>query len=122
MQKIFCGKAEIMETYESELELLSDMEFDVPATRYISIKGDGLERGILDMGFDAVMKAYKLAQENKIPYAETVELDYPANCDIKFKGENLLRFIEEYYPEEFEKWSAKINPAGNYTLSCIDFS
>lgn len=106
----------------SENYIYDDFLEGVPFTRYIQICGDGLENKIIDSGFDAVIKIYEMAERNEIPYAENIELSYCANCDVTFKGANLLLFLKEYYPDEVQELSDKINPDSDYTLLCIDFS
>ncbi len=111
-----------METYESELELLSDMGFDMPATRFVQINGEGLENAVIDMGINAVLKIWHMAEENEVPYAESIKMNYCANCDIVFKGSNLLLFLKEYYPDKVQYFAEKVNPNSEYTLMCLDFS
>ncbi|MCM1325014.1 MAG: hypothetical protein NC094_13285 [Bacteroidales bacterium] len=112
-----------------------DKEYDVddlenlpgiPFTRFVGIQGDGLEgfatNAIIDAGLDAVSRIYGMAEKSEIPYAEGIELDYFANCKISFKGKNLLRFLKEYYPDKFRELEDIVNPDGDYTLMCLDFS
>ncbi|MDE7105528.1 MAG: hypothetical protein K2O36_06575 [Ruminococcus sp.] len=122
MQKNFCGKVEIMDMYDSDLEILRGAGFDIPATRFVRVRGEGLENSIIDTGVNAVLTLWCMAEKNEVPYAESIELDYCANCDITFKGDNLLLFLEEYYPNEVQKFESLISLDSDYTLSCIDFS
>lgn len=102
--------------------IYDDFLTDIPFTRYVGISGEGLKNAIIDAGFDAVIKIYEMAEKNEIPYVESVKLDYCANCDLKFKGKNLLIFLKEYYPDQLQKFEDKVNPDSDYILSCIDFS
>lgn len=106
----------------NENYIYDDFLESVPAERFVTIKGEGIENGLLDIGFSAVIKIYEMAEKNEIPYAESIELSYCANCDVTFKGANLLLFLREYYPKEIPRFSDKINPDSDYTLLCIDFS
>lgn len=111
-----------MDTFESDLEILHECGFDLPATRFIQIKGDGLENAVIDMGIDAVLKIWHMAEKNEVPYAESIKMSYCANCDIVFKGNNLLLFLKEHYPDKVQYFAEKINPDSEYTLMSLDFS
>ena len=100
----------------------SDLLPGVPFTRFVEIKGDGLENAIIDVGIDAVTHIYDMAEKNEISYAESIQLDYYANCDITFKGKNLLRFLKENYPDKLQEFEDKVNTDADYTLMCLDFS
>ncbi|MDE5569423.1 MAG: hypothetical protein K2I82_02070, partial [Ruminococcus sp.] len=79
-------KVETMDIYESDLEILQGSGFDIPATRFVQIKGEGLENAVIDMGIDAVLKIWHMAEKNEVPYAESIKMSYCANCDIIFRG------------------------------------
>lgn len=113
---------EIMDMYDSDLEILQDSGFDIPATRFVQIKGEGLENAVIDMGIDAVMKIWHIAEKNEVPYAESIEMHWCANCDITFKGNNLLLFLKKYYPDKVQYFAEKVNPDSEYTLMSLDFS
>lgn len=113
---------EIMDMYDSDLEILQDSEFDIPATRFVQIKGEGLENAVIDTGFDAVIKIWDMAVEKNVSYAESIKLEWCANCDIVFKGNNLLLFLKEYYPDKVQYFAEKVNPDSEYTLMSLDFS
>lgn len=108
-----------MDIYESDLEILG---LDIPATRFVQIKGEGLENAVIDMGIDAVLKIWNMAEKNEISYAESVEMHWCANCDIIFRGSNLLLFLNEHYPDKLQYFAEKVNPDGEYTLMSLDFS
>lgn len=122
MQKNFCGKAEIMNIYESDLEILNRSGFGISATRFVKIKGEGLENAVIDTGINAVLKIWDMAEKNEVPYAESIKMSYCANCDIIFKGSNLLLFLKEYYPDKVQYFAEKVNADSEYTLMCLDFS
>lgn len=122
MQKNFCGKAEIMDIYESNLEILNRSGFGISATRFVKIKGEGLENAVIDTGINAVLKIWDMAEKNEVPYAESIKMSYCANCDIIFKGSNLLLFLKEYYPDKVQYFAEKVNTDSEYTLMCLDFS
>lgn len=111
-----------MDMYDSDLAILQGSGFDIPATRFIKIKGEGLENAVIDMGIDAVLKIWHMAEKNEVPYAESIKMSYCANCDIIFKGSNLLLFLKEYYPDKVQCFEEKVNPDSEYTLLCLDFS
>ena len=90
--------------------------------RYVTIGGKGIEQHTLDMGLDAVRTLYKLAEEDKIPNAESIKIDYPFNCDVAFKGSELLKFLGEYYPEYLEKFSPDIDDNEIYNVLAVDYS
>lgn len=115
-------KVETMDIYESDLEILQGSGFDIPATRFVQIKGEGLENAVIDMGIDAVLKIWHMAEKNEVPYAESIKMSYCANCDIIFRGSNLLLFLKEYYPDKVQYFVEKVNPDSEYTLMSLDFS
>jgi len=39
-----------------------------------------------------------------------------------FKGVELLKFLDEYYPEYYAKYSAYIVPNETYKISAVDYS
>lgn len=116
---------------ESDLFTLREMGINVPATRYVLIRGDEIEDMIISMGIDGVLCIYNMAEKGEIPEAEKIEKTYCANCDITFKGKNLISFLYRYIEISKEKDSpllnmekikAVINPDNTYKLMCIDFS
>lgn len=111
-----------MDMYDSDLAVLQSSGFDIPATRFIQINGEGLENAVIDTGIDAVLKIWHMAEKNEVPYTESIKMSYCANCDIVFKGSNLLLFLKEYYPDKVQCFAEKINSGAEYTLLCIDFS
>ena len=90
--------------------------------RYTSINGKGITNPYLGMGIDAVGKLYDLAQSGKITTAKSIKLDYGYNCDIVFKGSDMLKFLQEYYPEYLEKNSPEIIPNEIYSVATVDYS
>lgn len=111
-----------MDIYDSDLAILQGLGFDIPATRFVQIKGEGLENAMIDMGINAVLKIWNMAEKNEVPYAESIKMSYCANCDIIFKGNNLLLFLKEYYPDKVQYFTEKVNPDSEYTLMSLDFS
>lgn len=111
-----------MDIYESDLEILQGSGFDIPATRFVQIKGEGLENAVIDMGIDAVLQIWHMAEKNEVPYAESIKMSYCANCDIIFRGNKLLLFLKEYYPYKLQYFAEKVNPDSEYTLMSLDFS
>ncbi len=122
MQKNFLRKVKTMDIYESDLEILQGSGLDIPATRFVQIKGEGLENAVIDMGIDAVLKIWHMAEKNEVPYAKSIKMSYCANCDIIFMGSNLLLFLKEYYPDKVQYFAEKVNPYSEYTLMNFDFS
>lgn len=111
-----------MNIYESDLEILNRSGFGISATRFVKIKGEGLENAVIDTGINAVLKIWDMAEKNEVPYAESIKMSYCANCDIIFKGSNLLLFLKEYYPDKVQYFAEKVNTDSEYTLMCLDFS
>lgn len=93
-----------------------------PLTRYIWVSGDGISHPYLGMGMDSVFKLYKLAEENKIKNAEEVNISYIANCDITFTGENFLKFLQEFFPDDYKYYKNDVKSDSVYKVSAIDFS
>lgn len=90
--------------------------------RYVSITGKGITSPFLGMGVDAVRKLYDIAQSGKITTSESIKLDYEYNCAIVFKGSEILKFLQEYYPEYFGENSPDIILDEFYSVTAIDFS
>lgn len=90
--------------------------------RYAAITGKGISCPYLGMGIDAVSKLYDLAQSGKITSAESIKIDYGCNCDIVFKGNDMLKFLQEHYPEYLEKYSPEIIPDEIYNVAAVDYS
>ena len=92
--------------------------------RYIWISGEGFIHRYLGMGITDIMRLYDLAKNGEIENAESIKVDWGCNCDIVFKGINLLRFLQEYYPDYLSKYKPEINIISDalYTVSCIDLS
>ena len=90
--------------------------------RYIYISGEGITNHYLGMGISDVSKLYKLAENGKIENAESIKIECCYNCDIVFKGANLLEFIQKHFPEYLENNTIDINSDETYKVSAIDLS
>ncbi len=107
-------------------DIINEMHEDYIAyggfIRSIRLSGTGITNYLLGAGIADCSKVYKLAEENNIPEAEKIEIDYAYNCTIEFKGDNLQKFLIKVFPEHAEKLTDKISADGDYSISSIDFS
>lgn len=90
--------------------------------RYIYLSGKGIDENYLGVGIDAVLKLYRLAENGSITNAESVEVDYCANCELVFKGKELMNFLQEHFPEYLENNTVDIDPDDIYRVAGIDFT
>ncbi|HQM02137.1 MAG TPA: hypothetical protein PLH98_16550 [Ruminococcus flavefaciens] len=90
--------------------------------RYIYISGKGIINHFLGMGISDICRLYELAQSGAVTNAENININYSYNCDLMFKGVELLKFLDEYYPEYYAKYSAYIVPNETYKISAVDYS
>lgn len=108
---------------KTEYQYIDEEDFEV-LVRYIKIMGKGIKVPYLDMGLTATEKLYNLAKDGKIKNAESIKIEWEYNCDIVFKGSELIKFLQEYYPEYLDKNSNEndIDPNENYQVSAFDYS
>ena len=118
LERIAELKAYIADLLENERDCLPYIQ------RYIWISGEGFIHRYLGMGINDILKLYYLAKNCEIENAESIKIDWGCNCDIVFKGINLLRFLQDYYPDYLNKYKSEINiiPDALYTVSGVDFS
>lgn len=97
---------------------------DIPTyiSYYVTVCGEGINEVYFDVGFSAISRIYKMAEENQLPPAEKTDLKDFCNCDIVFNGKNFLDFIELVYPEKYDELKSLLNPDAGYTVMCVDFS
>ena len=90
--------------------------------RFVSITGKGIKSPYLKMGVSAVSTLYDLAKDERITNAESIHIGMACNCDIVFKGCELLKFLQEYYPDYAEEHASEIIPEEPYKVSAVDYS
>ena len=90
--------------------------------RFVYISGKGIKSHYLKMGVSAVITLYDLAKDNRITNSETIQIGMAYNCDIVFKGCELIKFLQEYYPEYAEEHASEIIPEELYKVSAVDYS
>ena len=90
--------------------------------RYAVVTGKGISYPFFGMGIDVVRKLYDLVQSEKITNAESIKIDYAFNCEIVFKGNKLLKFLQKYYPEYLTQNSPEIIHTEFYSVSAVDYS
>ncbi len=118
LERIAELKADLAALLENEQDCLPYIQ------RYIWISGEGFIHRYLGMGITDILRLYNLAKNGEIENAESIKVDWGCNCDIVFKGINLLRFLQEYYPDYLSKYKPEINIISDalYTVSGVDLS
>ncbi len=87
---------------------------------YISTNGERVMD--LGSGTSAVIRFWEYAKQG-IEGVIKYEYSFSCNVDVTIKGKDLLRFINDKYPENYERALKYIeNNENEYTIVCYDLS
>lgn len=100
------------------------MELEHPAflsTCYVSVTGKNFVLN-LGGGMWAVSRFVDILDKESIEGAIKIDRQFSCNADVDIGGEQLLPFLQKYYPKEYEMAKDKIQPDEVYRITSFDIS
>lgn len=89
---------------------------------FISVIKDGQQLFYLDMGVTSVIDFAERVDKEGFPGALQIKRSFNFNVDVFLYGKDLLLFMEEKYPREYEAAKELIQPEEIYMIYCCDLS